>query len=254
MTIEGWLEKVCQIIDRLDAELILVHFLHVNDRSYITAHPDERLPNTGVIDIQAKRRASGEPLAYILGWREFYGRRFFVTHDTLIPRPETEAIIEMAIKTKAKNIVDIGTGSGCIAITLALEMPETHISATDISPAALKVAQKNAKHLGAEIDFRISDLLDLYHPEPNSLIIANLPYVDPNWDWIEPRSLNYEPALALYAKDHGLALIKRLIKQCPDDCEMILEADPCQHQEIIDYAKNYGFKCTDQNGYILHFK
>lgn len=255
MTISEWITSVCKHIDRLDAELILIDFLKVSDRSYLAAHGDEILDDTTVIDSRAARRASGEPLAYILGYREFYGRHFFVTPDVLIPRPETEDIIEIAKDLKPERILDIGTGSGCIAITLALELPNTPVSAIDISDDALRIAQKNAAHHDAKIDFHKSNLLDNYQPEPETLIIANLPYVDNSWNWLDHKTLDHEPSLALYAEQDGLELIYKLIDQYPDTAAgLILEADPCQHKAIINYAVNHDLTLEKQQNYILYFK
>lgn len=254
MTICNWLKNAAQIIDRLDAELILAHFLNDVDRSYLVSHNDEELQDTSAIDSYVNRRAEGEPLAYILGYREFYGRRFFVTPDVLIPRPETETIIDIVKSIKPEKILDIGTGSGCIAITCALETNAT-VNAVDISDDALRVAQKNAAHHGAKVSFHKSDLLSNFKPEPDTLIIANLPYVDANWDWLDHQSLDHEPSLALYAEQEGLVLIYKLIDQYPDNTAgLILEADPCQHDAIIEYAKNHSLKLKKQDGFILYFK
>ena len=254
MTVSEWLNNASKQIDRLDAELILQQFLEVEDRSYLAAHGDENLPDTSSIDNQATRRADGEPLAYILGYREFYGRRFFVTPDVLIPRPETEDIIDIVKELKPSNILDIGTGSGCIAVSLALELPEAKVSAIDISEDALRIAQKNAANHGTKVDFYISNLLDNFQPEPNTLIIANLPYVDKNWDWLDHKTLDNEPELALYAEQGGLALIYKLIDQYPDNAAgLILEADPSQHKSIIEYATKNRLKLIEKQNFVLFF-
>ena len=197
----------------------------------------------------------------------FYGREFIVNQDVLTPRPETEQLIDEVLPLCGKpilpgikppkpaldpqnlTILDVGTGSGCIAITLNLELPQTKIYASDISKKTLKIAQKNAKNLGAKVKFITSDLLENIDFTPD-ITVANLPYVDKNWDWLDQESLKQDPALALYAKDHGLELIKKLIDTNKSKY-LILEADPSQHQEIIEYAKNY--KLIKQNGFILVF-
>ena len=201
-------------------------------------------------------------------FQDFYGRDFLVTEDTLIPRPETEQLIDTVLSLAGKpylpgvrpskrvfpqnpTILDVGTGSGCIAITLALELPEAKVYASDISEKALKVAQKNAANLGAPIPFIISYLLEKVNINPD-VIVANLPYVDPEWDWLDKESLSKEPALALYAEDHGLALIKELIDTAKSKY-LILEADPCQHAEIISYAKQQSYTLIDTRGFILSF-
>ncbi len=252
MKIAEWLQQKSQLIDRLDAELILTDFLKVADRSYLVAHSDDELPDATSIDAYASRRADGEPLAYILGYREFYGRRFFVTPDVLIPRPETETIIDIVKDLKPEKVLDVGTGSGCIAITCALET-DAQVDAVDISDDALRIAQKNAAHHSAKINFHKSDLLSDFTPEPNTLIIANLPYVDANWDWLDHETLDHEPSLALYAEQEGLALIYKLIDQYPDNAAgLVLESDPCQHEAIIEYAKNHNLTVQKQIDFTIY--
>lgn len=208
--------------------------------------------------------------------KDFYGRDFIVTKDVLIPRPETEQLIDMALDLSGKPylpgvkpnkrvlpenpvILDVGTGSGCIAITLALELKEAKVYATDISRPALKIAQKNAQNLHASIITIISYLLekvkDSTLPTPD-IIVANLPYVDEAWPWLDKKALEKEPSIALYAKDHGLALIKELIAEASTikTPYLILEADPCQHKSIEHYAKNNKYILQKTTGYILYFK
>ena len=188
--------------------------------------------------------------------------------DVLTPRPETEQIIDEVLSlcgkpilpgvkpkkpvldTENLKILDVGTGSGCIAITLALELPKAKIYASDISEKALKIATKNAQNLGASITTIISHLLEKVNVTPD-IIVANLPYVDKNWDWLDKISLKQDPDIALYAKDGGLELIKKLINQA-NSKYLILEADPSEHQEIVDYAKNK-YKLLKINNFILVF-
>lgn len=202
--------------------------------------------------------------------KDFYGYDFLVTKDILIPRPETEQLIDMVLSlagvpylpgvkpTKRvlpehPAILDVGTGSGCIAITLAKKLPEANITACDISTPALTVATKNAENLQANVNFCHSDLLNNIDFTPD-LIVANLPYVDPDWPWLDKEALSQEPSLALYADDHGLALIKKLIVQASTRHikHLILEADPCEHDEIIQYAEKYKYKLIKKMGYILY--
>ncbi len=200
----------------------------------------------------------------------FYGRDFIVTPDVLMPRPETEQIIDKVkslaglpilpgVKpsqrdlNKNPKILDVGTGSGCIAITIKKELPDAEVTGVDISLPALKIAEKNAKNLQTDIVLKRSDLLENCDEKYN-IIIANLPYVDPDWDWLDKEALSKEPDLALYAEDHGLALIKRLISEIKHKPSyLILEADPSQHDEIINYAKKYGFQHAETRGFILTF-
>ncbi|MBQ3440880.1 peptide chain release factor N(5)-glutamine methyltransferase [Candidatus Saccharibacteria bacterium] len=198
----------------------------------------------------------------------FYGRDFTINKDVLNPRPETEQIVDEVLRIcgkpilpgvkpepaklnpKGLKILDIGTGSGCIAITLKKELPEADIYASDISEKALKIAQKNAASHNTAIIFIISHLLEKVNFTPD-IIVANLPYVDRNWDWLDQESLKEDPDLALYAPDGGLALIKELIDTATSKY-LILEADPSQHKEIVNYAKDkYGL--ISQQGFILTF-
>ena len=215
---------------------------------------------------------SKKPLAYRLGYQNFYGRDFIVTPDVLIPRPETEQLIDSVLKLAGKpylpgvkptprllpknpKILDIGTGSGCIAITLKLELPDAEITATDISEKALKIAKKNTEKFGITIPLIISHLLEKVNFTPD-LIVANLPYVDKNWDWLDKKALSYEPKEALYADNNGLALIFELIASASKlkIPYLILEADPIEHQPIITYAKNYHYTLNSTHGFALIFK
>lgn len=212
---------------------------------------------------------SGRPLEYITGEVKFYGRWFSVDSSVLIPRPETEELVEEAIKLidkhKWKKVYDVGTGSGVIAITLKLERPDLEICAIDISFAANTTALLNARgyHLEFEIDFIDADLLNFrvsdgddndITPVPD-VIVANLPYVDRNWDWTSP-SLMYEPEIALYSEDGGLRTIKELIRQAGVKCPkawLILEADPCQEKSLREYAytRGYSFQKIKDFVYVL---
>jgi len=246
MNVSSWLKEAP--IARLDAELILAHSLGV-ERTFLHAHPDFVIPGSKALKLaQAlRRRVQSEPLAYITGEKDFYGRIFKVGPDVLIPRPETEALIEIAKNLSPSKIIDVGTGSGCIAISLKKELPDAQIVATDISEKALKIAKENAQIHQADITFYYSNLLENVKDSDFDLIIANLPYVDKNWDWLGPE-LQYEPAQALYANDGGLEQIKRLITQAPNYLKpngyLLLEADLSQHQDIISFA--------GQNGDFIH--
>ena len=212
---------------------------------------------------------SDGPTAYQKGLADFYGREFIVNPNVLIPRPETEAIVDTALNLLGKSylpgvkpsearlaqnakVLEIGTGSGCIAITLKLEVPELDIVATDISDKALEVARANVERFNVDIKLQKADLLDGI-TERFDLIIANLPYVDKDWDWLDKKALSYEPSLALYAEDHGLKLIFRLIKQAQERRvpSLILEADPCQHNDIVNFAAKRGYSLIEKRGFVL---
>lgn len=162
----------------------------------------------------SKRLIACEPVQYVLGKAWFYGRQFTVNPAVLIPRPETEELVETIIKSNplpTSRLLDIGTGSGCIAITLGLELPQTEIFAIDISPSALEVATHNATQLGAKVDNRYADILH-FEAFADTLpqfrfIVSNPPYIDPaDKETMHPNVLQYEPQSALFA-DHSDALV-----------------------------------------------
>lgn len=269
-SIKEWLtEATRQLSDagilsaRLDSELILAHTLR-RPRSFLHAHDDDLLTERSVEIANARLdlRLDHVPVAYIVGHKEFYGRSFRVTTATLIPRPESETLIEL-LKTALPNntsllseaplkLVDVGTGSGILGITAKLEYPELDVTLTDISRHALTIAEQNAKTLGVPVTALRSDLLDGY-PFIADIIIANLPYVDPEWGRSE--ETRHEPESALFAGDGGKALIFRLLAQTGSKLatggHIILEADPEQHDAIIAQAKQHGLILEAQDGYGL---
>ncbi|PID32788.1 protein-(glutamine-N5) methyltransferase, release factor-specific [Candidatus Saccharibacteria bacterium] len=228
---------------RLDAEVLLSHVLN-NDRCWLVAHDDHELSDSEISSFNEliKQRTKSVPIAYLTGYKEFYGRDFKVSPNVLIPRPESETIIDLlkehptALQGKPK-LVDVGTGSGCLGITAKLEIPELEVSLIDISSSALDLARENAKTLNADVSFILGDLLENYHQKAD-IIIANLPYVDR--DWQVSTDTQHEPDLALFARENGLELINKLIVQIPSkikkDGFILIEADPRQHEEIIDHA------------------
>jgi release factor glutamine methyltransferase len=204
---------------RLEAELLLAHLLE-HSRVFFHAHPEMLLTPAQAEDYVSlvQRRASHEPLPYITGHIEFYGRKFVVTPDVLIPRPETELLVERALAwiepQKVVRAVDVGTGSGCIAVTLAAEAPALRIVATDLSANALRVARSNARRHSVEnrIQSVQADLLGALSG-PFDLIVSNPPYVARDeWNAL-PTSVRHEPGLALLAGPEGLDAIHRLLAQ-----------------------------------------
>lgn len=204
-------------------------------------------------------------MAYILGKKEFYGRTFRVTPDVLVPRPESEIMIdtlkelvESGQLTADSSVVDIGTGSGCLAITSKLELPRLEVIAIDNSQKALEIAKKNAQIHHAEIKYLKGDLLEplLAVNCQLSALLANLPYVDKNWD-VSPET-GFEPRESLFSAEKGLELIKQLIAQVPAKLEkggfLLLEADPRQHDEITAYAKENQLKLIATNDFILKYQ
>lgn len=240
---------------RLDAEILLAFTLRV-DRTWLHAHNNQELhaEEQTLFEDLITQRTQHYPIAYIVGQREFYGREFTVTPDVLIPRPETEALIEFVLNGDFLNptILDVGTGSGAIAITLAAEMPNAIVTASDISPVALEVARKNAVALDANVAFVQSDLLTNVSGQ-YTIIVANLPYVDHTWP-VSPDTI-FEPELALFAADHGLALIKRLIVEAKDHLlkngVLLLELDTRQIPETIHFATQHDYRTNQISPFAL---
>ena len=204
---------------RLDAELLLGHVLGVN-RAAILTWPERRLTPKELTLYRnlVRRRAHREPLAYILGFREFYGLDFHVDPRVLIPRPETELLVEQALGHARRyavppKIADVGTGSGVIAVTLAAKLPGAHVYALDGSVEALEVAEANAHRHGVagRVHCVESDLL-VRLPESVDLIVANLPYVTTvEWENLPPEIRGYEPRSALDGGPDGLFFLRRLL-------------------------------------------
>jgi release factor glutamine methyltransferase len=251
---------------RLDSELILAHTLRTN-RSYLHAHPEEPLTERAIEIANARLslRLERVPVAYIIGHKEFYGRKFSVSTATLIPRPESEVLIELLEEVVPRNssllnenplrLIDVGTGSGALGITAKLLHPELNVTLSDNSRHALKVAEKNASDLHADVTILQSDLLADF-PFTANIIIANLPYVDPKWE--RSPETDHEPAEALFANNGGKALIFELLVQTKDKLinggSLILEADPEQHPAIIAEAKKYGLLLSKKEDYGLLFE
>jgi len=204
---------------RRDAELLLMGVLR-SDRTFLLTHPEAPLTpeQIAVYECWLARRARHEPVQYIVGEQEFFGLKFRVTPDVLIPRPETEHLVEAALARADRDasfrIADIGTGSGAIAVSLAYAVPKAQITALDISPVALAVARSNAQMNGMSdrVRFAESDLLAAVVGEQFDVIVSNPPYVA-DTEELEAQVREYEPASALYAGPDGLDIYRRLIPQ-----------------------------------------
>jgi release factor glutamine methyltransferase len=202
---------------RRDAELLLMHTLE-RSRAWLIAHAEEELSGSQAAAYTAlvSLRRKGEPIQYITGEAEFYGLPFLVTRDVLIPRPETEHLVEKALELAGRvvspRIVDVGTGSGAIAVALAHKLPCAQIAAIDISSRALAVAEENAKRNGVAVRFLLGDLLAPVAGERFEIIVSNPPYVPTvDRDTLSVEVREYEPALALFAGGDGLDVYRRLI-------------------------------------------
>jgi release factor glutamine methyltransferase len=200
---------------RLNTEVLLAHILSV-DKTYLYTHDEREISDHDIqrLEDAAYERISGVPIQYIVGRQEFFGRYFTVNPTVLIPRPETELLVEKAIKLQPapdSRIIDVGTGSGCIGITIALELPHTRVTLTDISFAALQTARLNAASLGATVDIACMDLLDATRG-PIDMIVSNPPYVSRfEASRLQREVREHEPHVALFGNDDGLAAYRRII-------------------------------------------
>lgn len=235
----------------LDAEVLLCVVLN-KQRSHLRAWPDKILEHNQVKDFHVllKQRQQGIPIAYITGKREFWSRDFLVTPDVLIPRPDTELLIELSLKllttdSEAK-IIDLGTGSGIIAITLATERPNTKISAIDFSTSALDVAKKNAAtHHIKTISFYQSDWFSNVPDSLFNLIISNPPYIAEHDAHLWQGDLRFEPLNALCADEHGLKDIKIIAEKARNYLDanghLLIEHGYDQSHQIQTIFKNLNY-------------
>lgn len=272
MDLNSWLLGAKKRIAALDAELIALRVFALDevDRSWLAGEAATMELHPALVkraEEMVVRRQNGEPLAYILGEKEFYGRNFVVNKAVLIPRPETESLIDLAKSLKLPKrprFIEVGTGSGCIAVTLALEFPQAAVLATDAYLKALDVAAENDLLLEGRVHLLQSNLLrDLDLPtewRKVDVLVANLPYVDPSWDWLNGNELAFEPKTALFAvKEHGLSFYKRLMRELVAHPEitvkyLIFEADLCQHAELTDFVRAKGYELKRTEGYGMLFE
>lgn len=261
MNVKTWLKHNKDV---KKADIVLATVLK-HDPSWLVVHEDFAIDteDQAKADAAIKNLKNGMPMGYVMGATEFYGNLIRLNRDVLIPRPETELVVDLALEATKKidsrfpKILDIGTGSGCIAISLAKQLPKARVYATDISPEALDLAIFNANFNHASVRFLPpTDLMSDFNPNRGyDVVVANLPYVNREWDWLD-KNLDYEPEIALFAEDDGLELIKELINQIAErkiDKYLVLEADPCQHQSIVKYAKEKTLKHLKTNGFGLLF-
>jgi release factor glutamine methyltransferase len=207
---------------RMNAETLLMFTLGC-DRAYLYAHPERELTadEQARYDAAIGERASGKPSQYITGHQEFWGLDLIVSPAVLIPRPETEHVIETVVpiagRMQRPRIVDVGTGSGCIALALANELPRAEIIGVDISEAALEIARANAMRLQLHqrVDFRHSDLLEAFPPEPQfDVVVSNPPYVgEAEPERVQRQVREHEPKVAVFAGPEGLDVYQRLVPQ-----------------------------------------
>ena len=235
-------------------ELLLRHYAGLNRTSMLAMMRDE-LDREVWNHVQAavKRHADGEPIQYIIGSEEFYGRRFEVNEHVLIPRPETEELVYGTLKRLDKLfpdaydilLADIGTGSGAISVTLKLEKPDLQVTATDLSTNALQVARKNAGKLGAEVTFIQGDLLQplILQQTRVDAVISNPPYIPiSDQEWMSDIVTEHEPHMALFAGEDGLDLYRRFMNELPlvlkEKALVGFEIGAGQGEAVADLLKN----------------
>lgn len=268
MKIDVWLKNASLTLSgagiasaELDALVLLEDCLKLN-RAFILAHPEKSLLNKQrlFLDEQVQRRAAHEPLAYIRQGVEFYGRSFFVDKRVLVPRPETEAMIELLLQLPLAQqpdtvIADIGTGSGALAITAKLELPKSRLLATDISSDCLVVARKNSNVFKTTLMFYRGDLFEPVANQKVDIVLANLPYVPKSFEL--NKSANFEPAKAIFGGEDGLSLYRRLFEQLsasPNTPRYVLaESLPVHHKELVKIAELHHYRLLKEHGFIQVF-
>lgn len=245
---------------RLDAELLLASVLG-QSRTQLYTRAFEPLARQQQEEFQAllQQRQEGVPVAYLVGWKEFYGRRFLVSPDVLIPRPETEMLIEEGLRLLVRSglarprILDCATGSGCIAVTMALEMAEAQVRATDVCPRALQMAQENMRlhNLEHRVKLYQGDLLEALPARSQrfDLILSNPPYVaTDSGPRPEEGVVRYEPNLALFGGRDGTDLLRRLVQQSKGwlnpGGSLVLEMAPFQIEGMEAVLQQAGFQET----------
>ncbi|MEM7434102.1 MAG: peptide chain release factor N(5)-glutamine methyltransferase [Myxococcota bacterium] len=231
---------------RLDAELLVAEALGT-DRVGLYLDLDRPLDDTEKAAVRALvlRRREREPVAYILGYRDFFGHRFGVNEAVLIPRPDTETLVERALacipEDEPLRVLDVGTGSGAVALSVAAARPKASVTATDVSPAALAVAIANAQSLGltANVDFREADIVD--DLPPFDVVVSNPPYVTrEELAELEPEVRDHEPTLALVGGDDGLDVIRVLVDRVAavtrEGADLLVEVGVGQADRVIELA------------------
>ncbi len=231
-------------VPRVEAEILLTHVVGAS-RSTLLTHPERRLMEDQVTRYRAlvDDRMLGYPLPHLTGEVPFYGLDIEVTPEVMIPRPETEVLVELALAHRPARVIDVGTGSGCIAVALAKHLPGLTAYAIDISRPALAVARRNAEKHGVDnrIQFVVGDLLDK-RPAPVDLIVSNPPYVSAD-EWASlPSSIRYhEPRLALDGGPDGLEVIRRLLSQSQGLLEpggaILVEIGASQGDDVQEIAR-----------------
>lgn len=243
-----------KLIPAAEARLLLMHAASVT-ATEIAAHPERDIPSARLPEFMSlvSRRVAGEPIAYLLGRREFYGREFKVTPAVLIPRPETELLVEVGLAKVSRGdtprVLDLGAGSGCVAITLALELG-CEVTAVDVSRDALAVARENAARLGAKVKFIESDWFAAVEGQFD-LIVGNPPYVAEGDPHLAEGDLRFEPMRALACGADGLSAIRRILADARDHLApggwLFLEHGYDQAESMRQLLAEAGFTSIEQH-------
>lgn len=227
----------------LDAEVLLAEVLGV-DRGGLVAGASRELQTGEAERFQAfvARREGREPVAYILGRKPFRFLELHVDSRVLIPRPDTEVLVEAGLDLpRGSRVVDVGTGSGAVALSLKHERPDLHVTATDIDEGALTVARDNARRLGLDVEFRQGDLLEGVGG-PFDAVLANVPYVDAeDHAVLDPEIREREPRIAVVAPENGLAIVRRLVSQLGNTPYVVLEVGFAQEEPVSDMLRRAGY-------------
>ncbi|MCC7326030.1 MAG: peptide chain release factor N(5)-glutamine methyltransferase [Burkholderiales bacterium] len=235
----------------VDAQVLLAHAVGRN-RAWLAAHRDDVLTGAQATDFfeLARRRRDGEPVAYLTAVREFWGLELHVSPQVLIPRPETETLVELALEwlphDAAARIADLGTGSGAIALALASERPQALVVATDASAAALEIAQENARRLAVRnVVFARSDWYSDIDSAPFAMIVCNPPYVASGDAHLSEGDLRFEPAAALVSGVDGLAALRQIVAGAPSHLApggaLVVEHGYDQSEAVVELLRAAGF-------------
>lgn len=232
-----------------EAEILLMHFASLTrTQLYMAPEDDVAAEAYSSACAAAERRQNGEPMAYILGYKDFYKDRFLVTPAVLIPRPETELLVELAAQSRsAQQIADLGAGSGCLGLSILRELPQSQLWTCDISAAALEVARKNALALGLDsrVHYELGDVTGCVRGDAFDLVVANPPYIDREDRRLEADVRKFEPASALFAADHGLEFYRAWLpwayRALRTPGRALFEFGEGQGYEILKIAEASGF-------------
>ncbi|MBT9567562.1 MAG: peptide chain release factor N(5)-glutamine methyltransferase [Thiobacillus sp.] len=236
---------------RLEARVLATHAWSV-DPAWLIAHDTDSVTvaQQRAFEALVSQRESGTPIAYLVGTREFYGRSFAVSPDVLIPRPDTELLVDLALTRIPRDqpvaVLDLGTGSGCIALTLALERPQAAVTAVDQSAAALEMARRNAEHLHASVEFLSSDWFAALDARRFDLIVSNPPYIAGSDAHLLRGDVRFEPRSALVAGTDGLDDLQYLVAAAPahlrPDGWLLLEHGYDQAGRVRDFLQRQAFQ------------